>query len=149
MIEIFSWNRYKKEETMSTDDGQKKETIWSKIKHRIGYYFILLWVTLGLASFQVSVACFGIPGSITFKIMGVLIALLTGPFYWVYFILNPHYCRIHSVNIIEIPNHGGSNSGKGKGKGKRSRGGGGGGARKELVLTVLSPPVGKKAKVVL
>lgn len=56
-------------------------------------FLAFVWVVLGIAAFIVSLMCFGRSGSDTHKILGILLAILFGPFYWVYFISNKKYCR--------------------------------------------------------
>jgi Flp pilus assembly protein TadB len=51
-----------------------------------------LWVIAGLLGFLTSLVCFGFNGSISDKFLGLIIVLLIGPFYWLYFIYNSNYC---------------------------------------------------------
>ena len=61
--------------------------------------FVIIWVILGLIAFITSLVCFGYSGSTTEKILGFVIALLFGPFYFLYFYLNKNYC---GKNLIKI-----------------------------------------------
>lgn len=54
--------------------------------------FIWVWIIAGLLGFLASIICFGYNGSISDKFLGVLIVLVIGPFYWLYFIYNSNYC---------------------------------------------------------
>jgi hypothetical protein len=56
-------------------------------------FFLLLWFILGLIAFVYSLVCFGKSGSLLEKIIGFLLALFFGPFYWVYYAANSNYCR--------------------------------------------------------
>jgi len=53
---------------------------------------ILVWVVAGLAAFITSLVCFGKGGSMGEKIIGLLLAIFFGPFYWLYFIFAKSYC---------------------------------------------------------
>ncbi len=55
-------------------------------------FLVTIWVILGLAGLLASVVCFGFTGSLLEKFLGVLIAIIGGPFYWIYFIYNKGYC---------------------------------------------------------
>lgn len=52
----------------------------------------LIWGIAGLSAFIMSFVCFGYNGSVTNKFLGLVIALLFGPFYWFYYAFNPSYC---------------------------------------------------------
>jgi len=54
--------------------------------------FIWVWIIAGLLGFLASIICFGFNGSVSDKFLGVLIVLIVGPFYWLYFIYNSNYC---------------------------------------------------------
>lgn len=58
------------------------------------FYTILIWIWFiaGLLGFLMSIACFGFNGSVADKFLGVLLVLVIGPFYWLYFIYNSNYC---------------------------------------------------------
>jgi len=56
--------------------------------------FIVIWVITGLIGFISSLICFGFYGSISDKIIGLIVAFLLGPIYWLYFSLNKDYCTI-------------------------------------------------------
>jgi hypothetical protein len=55
--------------------------------------FMIIWVVTGLAAFFASIMCFGRSGTTGEKFLGLLLAFFLGPFYWLYFFLNPDYCR--------------------------------------------------------
>lgn len=59
--------------------------------------FLWVWIIAGLLAFLASIICFGYNGSISDKFLGVLIVLLIGPFYWIYFIYNSNYCYSNRV----------------------------------------------------
>lgn len=53
---------------------------------------LLIYFISGLLAFITSLFCFGYGGSVNDKAFGLLIAWVTGPFYWLYFIYNSEYC---------------------------------------------------------
>jgi hypothetical protein len=55
--------------------------------------FVLIWAILGVAAFIASLVCFGRSGTVGEKFLGLILAFFLGPFYWLYFFLNPDYCR--------------------------------------------------------
>lgn len=56
------------------------------------FILVLVWIVAGLAGFITSLVCFGKSGTIAEKIIGVLLAVFFGPFYWLYFIFAKSYC---------------------------------------------------------
>lgn len=66
---------------------------YPKLKYfNIFIIFLLIWVIIGLAGFIKSLMCFGNRGSNFDKTMGMIIASIFGPFYWIYFYSNKNYC---------------------------------------------------------
>ena len=55
--------------------------------------FVLIWAIMGIAAFIASLVCFGRSGTVGEKFLGLILAFFLGPFYWLYFFLNPDYCR--------------------------------------------------------
>jgi hypothetical protein len=55
-------------------------------------FLITIWILLGMAGLVASIVCFGFSGSLMEKLIGILFAIVGGPFYWVYFIYNRNYC---------------------------------------------------------
>jgi len=60
--------------------------------------FFWVWLITGLIGFLASLVCFGYNGSIADKFLGVLIVLVIGPFYWLYFIFNSNYCTRYPLD---------------------------------------------------
>ncbi len=56
------------------------------------FLFVIIWFFSGIAGFVASLICLAYKGSMSDKIIGVLIAFLLGPVYWLYFGLNKSYC---------------------------------------------------------
>jgi hypothetical protein len=52
--------------------------------------FLIVWAVLGLAAFVKSITCFAKGGTTTEKSVGLIIAMLFGPFYYLY--RPPGYC---------------------------------------------------------
>lgn len=58
----------------------------------LGFIYII-WVFTGLLAFLTSLICFAFNGTISDKFLGLILALVIGPFYWLYFIFNnTGYC---------------------------------------------------------
>lgn len=54
--------------------------------------FVIIWITAGITAFFMSLICFGYNGSIIEKIIGLLLSIFFGPFYWIYYASNGLYC---------------------------------------------------------
>ena len=54
---------------------------------------IILWMILGFIAFIWSLVCFGRSGTTSQHVIGLVIAVLFGPFYWIYKYVVPDYCR--------------------------------------------------------
>jgi len=54
--------------------------------------FLLIWVFAGISARIMSIICFGYGGTTGYKVIGLVIALFLGPFYWIYYNLNKDYC---------------------------------------------------------
>jgi hypothetical protein len=87
------------ENMIGTFPGENREFQQENMENlsgkRIGYSFLIflvIWVLLGIIAFIASIVCFGFSGTIIEKIIGVVIACLFGPFYWLYFYFNKNYC---------------------------------------------------------
>jgi len=57
------------------------------------YIFLLLWGLIGLIAFIMSLICFGRSGTLSEKIIGLLLAIFFGPLYFIFYIFNKKYCR--------------------------------------------------------
>lgn len=56
-------------------------------------FIMLIWVLAGFIAFIMSIICFGKSGSTTDKIIGLLLAIFFGPFYFLFYGFNSNYCR--------------------------------------------------------
>lgn len=57
------------------------------------FVIALLWALGGLIAFIWSLVCIGKSGSDLQKVIGVLLSMFLGPFYFIYYGLNENYCR--------------------------------------------------------
>jgi hypothetical protein len=57
------------------------------------YIFILIWGLLGLVAFIMSLICFSRSGTLLEKFMGLILAFLLGPLYFIFYGLDKEYCR--------------------------------------------------------
>lgn len=55
--------------------------------------FLLFWIISGIAAFFMSILCFAYSGTVLEKIGGFAIAILFGPFYWIYYAFVKSYCK--------------------------------------------------------
>jgi len=63
------------------------------VKTVLIFTFAILWFTFGLVGFILSLVCFGYSGSAGEKIMGVVIALALGPWFFLYYFSSGSYCK--------------------------------------------------------
>lgn len=56
------------------------------------FLFSVTWAIAGFIGFIMSIVCFFYNSTTDEKIIGLLLALFTGPFYWLYYILKSTYC---------------------------------------------------------
>lgn len=62
----------------------------------VGYVilvFLFTWVLFGVIALVFSLVCFGYSGSAIEKILGLLLALFMGPFYFLYYFGSGSYCK--------------------------------------------------------
>jgi small neutral amino acid transporter SnatA (MarC family) len=69
-----------------------EETSWTWSVAFISF-FALIWVIAGIVAFIMSLVCFARNGTAIEKIVGFLLALFFGPFYWVYYSISASYCK--------------------------------------------------------
>ena len=58
------------------------------------FIFIVLWIVAGIAAFIMSIMCFGYSGTTVQHVVGFLLALFFGPFYWIYYFYVKSYCGV-------------------------------------------------------
>jgi len=65
----------------------------AKILGWFGIVFGVLWVMFGIAGFIMSFICFGYTGNVGEKLLGVVLAVVLGPWYWLYYYSSSSYCK--------------------------------------------------------
>jgi hypothetical protein len=55
--------------------------------------FAYIWAGFGILAFFLSLVCLGFSGTIFEKVFGIVLALLLGPFYFVYYYMSSTYCK--------------------------------------------------------
>ena len=55
--------------------------------------FVGLWIIFGVVGFVLSLVCLGYSGSVGEKILGIIIALVLGPFFFLYYFSDAGYCK--------------------------------------------------------
>jgi hypothetical protein len=53
----------------------------------------IVWALMGLAGFIYSLVCMGKTPSVARAVIGIVMAVLFGPLYWVYWFFDKDYCR--------------------------------------------------------
>ena len=63
--------------------------------------FAFAWVLAGVLAFIFSITCVGFQGSFSQKALGLIIAMMFGPFYWIFYYFVPGYCKESAVaNVL-------------------------------------------------
>ena len=89
----------KYEQSIEEKDQEKKEKEHEPKKEQSILYvilvgcFVITVVILGLMALVYSLMCFGYQSTFIEKMLGLLIAFFTGPFYFIYYAYNKNYCR--------------------------------------------------------
>ena len=68
---------------------EPKPTLWDSFV----FLVMLIWVVAGIVAFVMSILCFGKSGTIAQQVVGLLLAVFFGPFYWLYFVAVKSYCN--------------------------------------------------------
>ena len=71
----------------------KKLSVGGIIAFSLFIIIMILWVIGGLSAFIMSILCFGYNSNPGDNIIGLVIAILVGPFYWIYYSYNKSYCN--------------------------------------------------------
>ena len=58
------------------------------------------WVLFGILAFFFSLVCFGYSGSFGEKVFGFILAIIFGPFYFVYYFADGAYCRANAPTLF-------------------------------------------------
>ena len=75
------------------DDDIKKSSAPLSPAGKAIVVFFLLWIIAGLVAFVWSLACFGKSGTTAQKVIGLVVSIFFGPFYWIYYGVSKDYCR--------------------------------------------------------
>lgn len=59
--------------------------------------FVVVWLLAGFAAFMMSLVCFAYSGTFLEKLGGFAIAMMFGPFYWIYFTFVANYCKRQKI----------------------------------------------------
>lgn len=65
------------------------------------FIFLVVWWFAGIIGFIMSLVCCFYNGTTTDKFLGIVMAWIFGPFYWLYFIYNSTYCT--RFNPVQQP----------------------------------------------
>jgi hypothetical protein len=57
------------------------------------FVLAITWVLFGVLAFIFSLICFGYSGSVLEKLLGLLLAVFFGPFYFIYYFASGSYCK--------------------------------------------------------
>ena len=68
-------------------------SIFSNALGRYAAAFGIVWFVFGFAGFIMSFICFGYTGNIGEKLLGLILAVVMGPVYWLYYFVSPSYCK--------------------------------------------------------
>ena len=83
-----------------TADAAAPASKGEKVRTTFVAVLALAWVLFGVAAFFFSLVCFGRSGSFGEKIFGFFLALIFGPFYFVYYFADGAYCRANAPTLF-------------------------------------------------
>ena len=86
-------------ESKTADEAAPTEK-GAKVRAAFLGLFALAWVLFGVAAFFFSLVCFGRSGSFGEKLFGFFLALVFGPFYFVYYFADGAYCRANAPTLF-------------------------------------------------
>ena len=83
------------EETETTTSGKDPTltNVWI-----VFFVIVGVWSLTGLVAFIKSIICFGSTSTMTEKLLGFLLAVFFGPFYFIYLYVNKDYCNFPARN---------------------------------------------------
>ena len=76
------------------EQDEQDTSSWGYILYSV---LVIAWVTAGIFAFVMSLLCFGSSGSDVQKIFGFLLAVFTGPIYFILFYANKSYRRAYKI----------------------------------------------------
>lgn len=83
-----------------TADAAAPASNAEKVRTTFVAVLALAWVLFGVAAFFFSLVCFGRSGSFGEKVFGFFLALVFGPFYFVYYFADGAYCRANAPTLF-------------------------------------------------
>jgi drug/metabolite transporter (DMT)-like permease len=72
---------------------EDNQTASSQMMSWFLFLFVCAWLLAGALAFLWSIVCFGKSGTMPQHVVGLLLAILFGPFYWLYYFSVKKYCR--------------------------------------------------------
>lgn len=88
-------DRYKDKYYYSYDDKYYRYKRYDRELSGLTIFILIIiwiWIITGALGFIASLVCFGFNGTMSDKFLGLLLVLVLGPFYWLYYIFNSNYC---------------------------------------------------------
>ena len=83
----------------TTNETSESPNIMAKLGLSTGILIVILWTISGIIALITSIVCFGFSGTLSEKIVGLLLAFFLGPFYFIFYGFNKTYCRNLGANI--------------------------------------------------
>ena len=83
-----------------TADGAAPADKSAKVRSTFLALFASAWVLFGITAFFFSLVCFGRSGSFAEKVFGFFLAIVFGPFYFVYYFADAAYCRANAPTLF-------------------------------------------------
>ena len=68
-------------------------SVFSSALGRYAAAFGIVWFVFGFAGFIMSFVCFGYTGNVGEKLLGLILAVIMGPVFWIYYFVSPSYCK--------------------------------------------------------
>jgi uncharacterized ion transporter superfamily protein YfcC len=88
-----SYNKQSEQKQSETHQQTQQISEEGKTTVQVIAIFIFVWIILGLIALVWSIYCFGKSGSIFQKIVGILLAVFTGPLFFILYKYSPTYCK--------------------------------------------------------
>ncbi len=82
-----------------TEQTTETSSTGAKIGVSIAVILVLGWFIGGIIALIMSIVCFGLSGSTSEKVIGLLIAFILGPLYFIFYGVNKSYCRNLGANV--------------------------------------------------
>lgn len=88
-----------------TDQPKQEESMLTRFMNSsyafLAMAFAFAWALAGVLAFIFSITCVGFQGSFSQKALGLIIAMMFGPFYWIFYYFVPGYCKESAVaNVL-------------------------------------------------